>query len=150
MSKEILTSIHGRKFGIAADGCLIVHAGPNGKRVVVSSFGGGAMIRPQSAPGTLNATGALTTDLIKTGIVTSTTASAVTATLPTGAALEAAFKLDLDDAIEWKVINTGSNNFTVQVADGHTVVGGLVVAGGASGRFLTRRSAANTFVTYRV
>jgi hypothetical protein len=149
MSKNILTSIHGRRVGLSADGSLVLN-GPNGAEVAVASINGGAMVRRQSTPGTLNATGTVTPALILTGIITSTTASAVTATLATGAALDAAVKIEVDDAIEWKVINTGSNNFTVQAATGHTIVGGAVVAGGASGRFLTRRTAANTFVTYRV
>lgn len=150
MSKNILTSIHGRRVGLSANGDLIVN-GANGTGQVLASTGGGAVIRPQGAPGALNTTGALTAALILGGLVTSTTASAVTATLPTGAVMDAAVKLEVDDAIEWSVINTGSNAFTVTAAaSGHTVVGTGAVAANTSGRFLTRKTAANTFVTYRL
>lgn len=150
MSKTILTSIHGRRVGLSANGDLIVN-GNNGSGQVLSSTGTGAVIRPQGAPGALNATGALTAALILGGLVTSTTALAVTATLPTGAVMDAAVKIEIGDAIEWSAINTGSNAFTVTAAaSGHTVVGAGAVAANTSGRFLTRKTAANTFVTYRV
>lgn len=149
MSKNILTSIHGRRVGLSANGDLIVN-GNNGNGQVLASISTGAVVRPQGAPGALNATGALTAALILGGIVTSTTAAAVTATLPTGTVMDAAVNIEVGDAIEWTAINTGSNAFTVTAADDHTVVGAGAVAAGTSGRFLTRRTAANTFVTYRV
>jgi len=49
------------------------------------------------------------------------------------------------------VINTGgSNAFTVTAATGHTIVGAAAVAASSSGLFRTRKTAANTFVTYRI
>jgi hypothetical protein len=105
----------------------------------------------QPAPGTLNATGTLTAALIQGGIVTSTTASAVTATLDTGSTMDAALTMAVDDSFDWSVINTGgSNAFTVTAATGHTIVGAAAVAASTSGRFRTRKTAANTFVTYRI
>lgn len=106
----------------------------------------------QAAPGTLNATGTLTAALILGGIVTSTTAAAVTATLDTGAAMDIAIDLDVGDAFFWTAINTGgSNAFTVTAAaSGHTIVGAGAVAANTSGTFLTRRTAADTYITYRV
>lgn len=100
--------------------------------------------------GTLNATGTLTAALISGGIVTSTTASAVTATLDTGTVMDAALDLAVGDGFEWSAINTGgSNSFVVTAATGHTVVGtGVTVTTGTSQRFLTKKTAANTFVTY--
>lgn len=106
----------------------------------------------QAAPGTLNSTGTLTGALILGGIVTSTTAAAVTATLDTGAVMDAVIDMDVNDAFEWTAINTGgANAFTVTAAaSGHTVVGAGAVAASTSGRFLTRKTAADTFVTYRL
>lgn len=105
----------------------------------------------QSAPGTLNATGTLTGALILGGIVTSTTAAAVTATLDTGAVMEAVIDMDVDDSFDWVAINTGgSNAFTVTASTGHTIVGAGAVAANTSGRFRTRKTATDTFVTYRV
>lgn len=105
----------------------------------------------QVAPGVLNATGALTGELCLTGIVTSTTAAAVTATLDTGAALDVKSFWNANDSFDWAVINTGANAFTVTAAaSGHTVVGAGAVAAGTSGQFRTRKTAAATFVTYRL
>jgi hypothetical protein len=105
----------------------------------------------QGDPGTLDATGTLTDALITGGLVTSTTAAAVVATLDTGAVMDAAGTFAVNDAFFWSVINTGPDTFTVTAAaSGHTVVGAGAVATGTSGRFMTRKTAANTFVTYRI
>jgi hypothetical protein len=105
----------------------------------------------QVTPGVLNATGTLTAALCLTGIVTSTTAAAVVATLNTGAITDLATQFLVDESFEWAVINTGPNTFTVTAAaSGHTVVGAGAVATGTSGRFRTRKTAVDTFVTYRV
>ena len=95
---------------------------------------GGANI--QEDPGALNATGALTAALILGKIVTSTTAAAAS--------------FDVNDSFDFSVINTGPSAFTVTAATGHTVVGDGAVATGTSGIFRTRKTAADTFVTYRI
>lgn len=104
----------------------------------------------QPTPGTLNATGTLTAALILGGIVTSTTAAAVAATLDTGTVMDAALTMAVDDSFDWNVINTGGNTFTVTAATGHTIVGVAAVVTVTSARFRTRKTAANTFVTYRM
>lgn len=104
----------------------------------------------QPTPGVLNATGALTTALLLTGIVTSTTAAAVAATLDTGTVTDTCLSMAINDCFFWSVINTGGNTFTVTAASGHTLVGSGAVATVTSGRFMTRKTAANTFVTYRL
>lgn len=108
--------------------------------------------RGQAAPGTLNATGTLTAALIASGIVTSTTAAGVTATLDTGAVMDAALEMEIGESFDWSAINTGgANAFTVTAAaSGHTVVGAGAVAANTSGTFRTRKTAADTFVTYRL
>lgn len=109
-------------------------------------------LRGQGAPTALNATGALTAAAIGSGIVTSTTAAAVTATLPTGAVMEASLDMDVGESFDWSVINTGDTNaITVTAAaTGHTVVGIGAVAAETSGLFRTRKSAASTYITYRI
>jgi hypothetical protein len=104
----------------------------------------------QPAPGTLNATGTLTAALILGGIVTSTSAAAVTATLDTGTVMDAALTMAVDDSFDWALINTGPNTVTVTAATGHTIVGTATVVTVVSARFRTRKTAANTFVTYRM
>lgn len=106
----------------------------------------------QAAPGTLNSTGTLTAALLVGGIVTSTTAAAVAATLDTGSAMDTALGtvMGVDTGFYWSVINTGGNTLTVTASSGHTIVGTATVLTVVSGRFFTRRTAANTWVTYRV
>jgi hypothetical protein len=107
--------------------------------------------RAQPAPGVLNATGTLTALLMATGIVTSTTALAVTATVDTGTIMDAALDMVVDESFEWAAINTGgANAFTVTAAAGHTLEGSGVVALSTSAVFRTRKTAANTFVTSRL
>jgi hypothetical protein len=108
-------------------------------------------LRGQGAPGVLNATGTLTAAMIASGIVTSTTAAAVTATLDTGAVMDAALEMEIGESFDWSAIATGANAFTVTAAaSGHTVVGTGAVATVTSGLFRTRKTAADTFVTYRI
>lgn len=104
----------------------------------------------QPTPGTLNATGTLTGALILGGIVTSTTGAAVAATLDTGTVMDTVSDFAVGDAIDWSVINTGANTFTVTASSGHTIVGVAAVATVTSARFRTLKTAANTFVTYRL
>lgn len=121
----------------------------------VNSRGGfevdGVPLNNQAAPGALNSTGTLTAALILGGIVTSSTAAAVTATLDTGAVMEAATDLSVNGSFDWSAINTGgSNAFTVTASTGHTIVGAGAVAQSTTGLFRTRKTAPDTFVTYRI
>lgn len=105
----------------------------------------------QSTPGVLNATGALTAAMMLAGIVTSTTAAAVAGTVPTGAVMDAATDMEIGDSFDWTVIATGANAFTVTAAaSGHTLVGTAVVATVTSGAFRTVKTAAATYITYRL
>lgn len=103
------------------------------------------------APNALNATGALTSAMMLGGIITSTTAAAVTATIPAGTVLDAAADFDIGDEIIWSVINTGAaNDFTLDPAAQHTVIGVVAVQELTQATFRTRKTASGTFVTYRL
>jgi hypothetical protein len=104
----------------------------------------------QGTPVALDATGPLTAAAMLGGIVTSTTAAAVAGTVPTGTVMDAASNLQIGDSFDFSVIATGANAFTVTAATGHTLVGTAVVATATSGHFRTRKTAAATYVTYRV
>lgn len=143
-------------FGSYASGAtIIIDAGPQG---ALYESGTAPVVtnardwQLQNNPVALDATGALTSAAILGGLVTSTTAAAVTGTLPTGAVLDAAdTALAIGDSFDWSVIATGANAFTVAAAaSGHTVVGTMAVATATSGRFRTRKTAAATYVTYRL
>lgn len=104
----------------------------------------------QGAPVAVDVTGAISALAIQGGIVTSTTGAAVAGTVPTGAVMDAAVQMAIGDSVDWSVINTGANTFTVTAATGHTLVGVAAVVTVTSGLFRTRKTAADTFVTYRL
>jgi len=146
-TKKILTSLHGKLVGIAHDGKLVV-AG----RTATTADDAGVIVKPQGTAGELNATGTLTAALVSTGIVTSTTGAAVVATVDTGTAMDTALSgtVAIGDGFEWSAINTGASAFTVTAAASHTLVGSGVVATVTSGRFFSKRTAANTWATTRL
>jgi hypothetical protein len=99
----------------------------------------------------VNSTATLTVANLKTGIITSTSAAATDMTLPTGTNTEGGFSgIYTNMTFEWSVINTGPSLVTVLAATDHTLTGSGAVATGTSARFASRRTAANTFVTYRL
>ena len=155
-SKSVLGVVNNAQtvFGPYASGATIVidgGAAPTLYEVGVSPVVQGIFATQyQPVPGTLNATGALTAALILGGIVTSTTAAAVAGTLPTGTVMDQAGQFAIGDSFDWSVIATGANAFTVTAASGHAIVGTAVVATVTSGYFRTVKTAANTFVTYRM
>jgi hypothetical protein len=104
----------------------------------------------QAAPATVNTTATITAANLKTGIITSTTAAAVTMTLPTGTDIEAGFSgIYTNMTFEFSVINTGPNALTVGAND-NTTVGSLTVATLTSARYALRRTGANAFTLYRL
>ncbi len=104
----------------------------------------------QAAPATVNTSATITAANLKTGIITSTTAAAVTMTLPTGTNIELGFSgIYTNMAFEFSVINTGPNALTVG-ANGNTTVGSLTVATLTSARYALRRTGANAFTLYRL
>lgn len=104
----------------------------------------------QADPVAVNTTGAVSAAAILGGIVTSTTAAAVAGTIPTGTVMSAASDMAIGDSVDWSVINTGPNTFTVTAATDHTIVGTATVLTLVSGLFRTRKTAATTFITYRL
>jgi hypothetical protein len=111
----------------------------------------GLVVGTQPAPAAVNTTATLSIANIQTGLITSTTAAAVDMTLPTGTLMDGGFTGSFNDmAIEWSVINTGPSAATLLAGASHTIVGSAVVAAGTSGRFTSRRTAATTWVSYRI
>jgi hypothetical protein len=76
-------------------------------------------------------------------------------TLDTGTLCDAAANLSNNEGFYWSLLNLSgtpaTNTATVVAATGHTVVGHMVVGDQTPvGRFFTRKTATNTFITYRV
>lgn len=132
---------------------VIIQAGASGATYAVGTepvISDDGKYQRQGTPGVLNATGALTSAMILSGIVTTTSAAAVVATLPTGTVLDAASEFAIGDSFDWSVINTGPDTFTVTAATDHTIVGVAAVATVTSASWRTRKTAANVFVSYRI
>jgi len=125
----------------------------------------GLALRPQVAPATATTAATLTISQLLTGILNATptaTGATVAYTLPTGAAIDSAVDMNVNDSFDWVVINNAlaaADTITITATTGHTIVGGPIVqslhvtTGGITGysaTFRTRKSAADTFVTYRV
>ena len=135
-------------------GRIVLSTTPDGTATPVERFritNDGVIAHDQPAPAAVNATATLTIANLKAGIITSTSALATDMTLPTGTDTQAGFSGTYDNfTFEWSVINTGVSLVRVLAGTAHTVVGSGSVATGTSGRFASRRTAANTFVTYRL
>ncbi len=151
---NLLTQVNSGSYtssAFSAGATIILQAGAYGAFYDTGASAAITEVISVGDPNALNATGTLTAAMLAGKIVTSTTAAAVTATLDTGAIMDAALELAVNDSITWSAINTGgSNAFTVTASTGHTIVGAGAVAASSSGRFLTRKTAASTFVTYRL
>ena len=117
--------------------------------------GGKGLFNQQPAPTAKSASATLTIVELLTGIVTTSGTSAITLTLPTGTLTDAgvtAPALPVNGCFDWAVINTGTSAGAVTLAagTGHTLVGSAAIAIGSSAGFRTRKTAGNTFVSYRV
>ena len=117
--------------------------------------GGKGFFGQQPAPTALAASATLTIAQLLTGIVTTSGTVAITLTLPTGTLSDACVTgpaLPVNGCFDWTVINTGTSTGAVTMAagTGHTIVGSTAVAIGSSAGFRTRKTAANTFVPYRL
>ena len=118
-------------------------------------IGGKGWFGQQPAPTAKSASATLTIAELLTQIVTTSGTVAMTLTLPTGTLTDAGVTgpaLPVNGCFDWAVINTGTSAGAVTLAagTGHTLVGSAAVAIGTSAGFRTRKTAANTFVSYRV
>jgi hypothetical protein len=80
-------------------------------------------------------------------------------TLPTGTLMDAASGLSINQGFQWSLINlsaSAANTITLTAGTAHTIVGDAITqaagqaTGGNASRWFTRKTAANTFVTYRI
>jgi hypothetical protein len=132
-----------------------------------AAFGspGGGIFKTQAAPAAKTTSATLTAAELLTGMITGNQGAAGTATytLPLGADIETALLainpgLKVNDAVDFSVINISTNaaeTVTIAANTGVTVVGDVTLAAVAvgdqsSGMFRLRRTAANTYVCYRV
>ena len=106
-------------------------------------------LRGQGTPGVLDTTGAITTAMIASGIITSAAAT-LNGTLPSFALMESGLEMKVGESIDWSIIKVGANTFSVVASTAHTTVGLLTVATATVGMFRTRKSSATAYITYRI
>ena len=110
--------------------------------------------QPQGAPVDIADGGsmAFTAASLLGGIVTATPTTGRNVQLPLGSALDAAGTFAVGDSFDWTLITLAAFALTITVNTNMTIVGAAATAGtsGAAARFRTRKTAANTFVTYRL
>jgi hypothetical protein len=139
--------------GSSQPSALVFSTTPDGAASPTERFritNDGVQCDSRPTPATYAAAATLTVADLKTAIITYTGAAA-SLTLPTGTLTEGGFAgIYTNMTFEWSVINTGSGLCTIGAGTGHTITGGATIAAGASGRFASRRTAANTFVSYRL
>ena len=107
----------------------------------------------RAVPSNSNVTATATASSLKDGLRTGTPTGNIDLTIPTGTDMDSTFQdLQNNQSFEWSVINLAASShvITVVAASGHTVVGNMAVAANSSGRFITRKTAANTFISYRI
>lgn len=119
----------------------------------------------QVAPATATVAATLTAAQLLTKYISATptaTGATVAYTLPTGTLMDAAVAFEVNDSFDWTCTNlaaAAADTITITAATDHTVVGTMVIqsahatTGGVSGNaasFRTRKTAANTYVTYRL
>jgi hypothetical protein len=88
-----------------------------------------------------------------TGYVTSTPTASRNVQLPTGAAMELVSNFAINDSFDWTLTTLAAFALTVTAgASGHTIVGAAATAAtsGSAARWRTRKTAADTFVSYRL
>lgn len=146
-----------------------VYRKQGGNEQVIASGGTlriqGRKYEAQPAPTAKTVANTLTIAELLTRIIAAVpTATGATAayTLPTGALIDAGVEMDVDDSFEWTIINSAlaaADTITITADTGHTIVGGAIVqslhatTGGITGysaTYRTRKTAADTFVSYRV
>ena len=122
-----------------------------GTEPVVSSTG---KWQPQDAPADIADGGSMiaTAANVLTGIVTATPTATRSIQLPTGANLDLATEWAIGDSFDFSVITLAAFALSITVNTGVTIVGSAATAAtsGASARFRVRKTAADTFIVYRV
>ncbi len=120
---------------------------------LVSVTAAGTFLMQQPTVTAINATGTVTIANLLTQIITTTSATAVSLTLPTGTLMDGGFNaISTNQAFDWSVINLGSASGAITFVAGasHTIVGSTALAIGISAQFRSVRTGVTTWVTYRL
>jgi hypothetical protein len=136
---------------------VTIQAGASGALYSIGTapqIGNGGNWQIQPAPANIADGGSMVmtaADLL-TSIVTATPTASRNIQLPTAAALEAATVFAIDDSFDFSVITLAAFALTITVNTGVTIVGSAATGAtsGAAARYRIRKTAANTFIVYRI
>lgn len=136
---------------------VIIQAGASGAYYAVGvapAISNNGNWQPQGAPANIadGASMIATAANILTGIVTATPTEARNIQLPTGANLDLATEWAIDEGFDFSVITLAAFALTITVNTGVTIVGSAATAAtsGSVARFRLRKTAADTFIAYRI
>jgi len=141
-------SATGSNYIVLSDGAANVRQAMDATSV---QFLTGAVVEYAPAPATtISAVTTLTNAQILPQIVV-TSGTSFILTMPTGTTLNTLVTWSgVDLGFDFSVINTASGTITMAVSTGVTFVGTLTVLTGISARFRIRRTAASTYIVYRI
>jgi hypothetical protein len=149
-------SVLPNNFAIGTTGAnSLVLATNNVARINVDTSGNaqmptGAVMPYTPAPSSISTTATLSNSDIQAQII-NTTGTSYTVTMPLGTTLEAITTWVASDiGYDFTVINTASGTITIAANTGVTTLGALTITTGESAQFRIRRTAASTFVLYRL
>jgi hypothetical protein len=110
--------------------------------------------QPQATPANIADGGSMiaTAAELLTSIITATPTASRNIQLPTGANLELATQWAIDDSFDFSLITLAAFALTLTVNTGVTIVGSPATGAGSgsAARFRIRKTAADTFVVYRI
>ena len=136
---------------------VIIQAGASGANYAVGTaptITNNGNWQPQGAPANIADGGSMaaTAANVLTSIITATPTASRDIQLPTGTALDLATEWAIDDSFDFSVITLAAFALTLTVNTGVTIVGSAATGAGtgAAARFRLRKTAANTFVVYRI
>lgn len=123
----------------------------NAKAPLASPTFTGNVYFAQPTPTSKSTAGTLTIAELLTGII-DCGGSTYNLSLPSGTSVDAGVVagLAVDGAFEWSLVNRGGGTVTVVTGINNTLSGSGAVPVSSSGLFRTRKTATNTYVTYRI
>jgi len=136
---------------------VIIQAGASGAYYAIGvapTISNNGNWQPQGAPANIadGASMIATAADVLTGIVTATPTTTRSIQLPLATNLDLATEWAIGDSFDFSVITLAAFALTITVNTGVTIVGSAATAAtsGASARFRMRKTAADTFIVYRI
>ena len=159
-SQDLLTTVDNTTYVSAAftnATNVTIQAGASGAYYAVGvapTISNNGNWQPQGAPANIadGASMIATAAEVLTGIVTATPTTTRSIQLPLATNLDLATEFAIGDSFDFSVITLAAFALTITVNTGVTIVGSAATAAtsGASARFRLRKTAAATFIVYRI